>query len=124
MKAIDAINKADDLMPNQYDTDLKLKWLEDLDRKIFRELIETHRDCETKERYAESNYGDENVELLIGSPYASDIYTNYLRSKISESNAEAERYNLYASAFNAAYMEFAAYYNRTTPLLRQRGWRY
>lgn len=124
MKAIDAINEADELMPNQYDTDLKLKWLRDLDGKIFRELIERHDDPETAERYAAADYGKENVELLIGSPYANETYTSYLRSKVSEANAETDRYNLYASVFNAEYSQWAAWYNRTVPLKKFEGWRY
>lgn len=124
MKAIDIIAELDKIDPNQYGNELKLGWLRDLDGKIFRELIETHCDCETKERYTAADYRKGDVVLLIVEPYAHDVYLNYLRSKIAEANAETERYNLYASAFNAAYQEYAAWYNRTTRPKRQRGWRY
>lgn len=124
MKACEIIAEANDLAPNQYDNDLKLKWLADLDGKIFREIIEQHDDEEAKERFAEANYDDPDVELLIGVPYARDVYVNYLRGKIAESNAEGERYNLYASVFNSEYQQWAAHYNSNTPLLKQRGWRY
>jgi hypothetical protein len=43
---------------------------------------------------------------------------------LPEADAEAERYNLYASFFNIAYGEYAAWYNRTASLPRRGGWRY
>lgn len=124
VKALDIITELDELEPNQYDDHQKLKWLEDLDGKVYNELIEGHDDPETIESFAAADYSDTEVELLIGLPYARDVYINYLRGKIAESNAEAERYNLYAAAFNAEYQQYAAHYNSTTPMLRQRGWRY
>ncbi len=122
--AYDVILEANDLSPNQYDNDLKLKWLRDLDGKIFQELIEKHEDEETVERFEEADYDDTDVELLIPMPYARDVYVAYIRSKIAEANAETDRYNLYASAFNAEYGQWAAWYNRTVPLKKYPGWRY
>lgn len=124
MNALEIIIEVNDLLPNQYDNDLKLKWLEDLDGKIFRELIKRHCDPETVESFSEADYRDEEVELLIPAPYARDVYVNFLRGKVAEANAEADRYNMYAAAFNAAYQEYAALYNSRTPMKRQRGWRY
>ena len=72
--AYDVILEANDLSPNQYDNDLKLKWLRDLDGKIFQELIEKHEDEETVERFEEADYDDTDVELLIPMPYARDVY--------------------------------------------------
>ncbi len=124
MKAIDMIEELDGLDPNQYGSELKLGWLRDLDGRIFRELISRHEDAETAERYAAADYSDSEVELLVPEPYARDVYVNYLRGRVAEANAETERYNLYASAYNEAYGEFAAWYNREVPLRRFAGWRY
>jgi hypothetical protein len=52
------------------------------------------------------------------------VYVNYLLSRVAQADAEAERYNLYASFFNIAYGEYAAWYNRTASLPRRGGWRY
>ena len=124
MKAIEVITEVNDLSPNQYENDLKLKWLRDLDEKIFNELIETHEDEATRESFEAADYEDTEVVLLIPEPYARDAYTAYLRSKIAQADAETERYNLYASVFNSEYAQFAAWYNRTTPPKRCAGWRY
>ena len=124
MKAIEAIEEVNLLAPNQYENDLKLKWLRDLDGKIYRELIEIHEDAETAGRFKAADYTDEETELLIGPPYDRDIYVSFLRGKIAQADAETERYNLYASVFNSEYGQFAAWYNRTTPPKRFPGWRY
>ena len=124
MKAIDIIAELDRVDPNQYTNEIKLGWLRDLDGKIFRELIVTHCDFEARERYTAADYRKGDVVLLVVEPYAQDVYLNYLRSKIAEANAETERYNLYASAYNAAYQEYAAWYNRTRCPKWQCGWRY
>jgi hypothetical protein len=124
MRALEIITGVNELSPNQYDNELKLRWLRDLDGKIFRELIEGRGDGETEARFTAADYADTDVELLIGEPYARDVYLNYLRSKIAEADAEAERYNFYASVFNAEYQQFAAHYNSKTPPRGQRGWRY
>ena len=39
MKAYEAITEANDLSPNQYGNDLKLRWLRDLDGRIRHELM-------------------------------------------------------------------------------------
>lgn len=122
--AYEVIMEANDLSPNQYDNDLKLKWLRDLDGKIFQEIIEIHEDEEAVERFEEADYDSTDVELLITMPYARDVYVAYIRSKIAEANAETDRYNLYASAFNAEYGQWAAWYNRTVPMKKYPGWRY
>ena len=124
VQACDILTEVNDLSPNQYDNGLKLKWLHDLDGKIFQELVENHEDEETAERFAEADYSDPCVTLLIGKPYARDVYIAYVRSKIAEANAETDRYNLYAAVFNSEYSQFAALYNRTVPLKRFAGWRY
>lgn len=122
--AYEVIMEANDLSPNQYDNDLKLKWLRDLDGKIFQEIIEIHEDEEAVERFEEADYDSTDVELLITMPYARDVYVAFLRSKIAEADAEADRYNLYATVFNSEYGQWAAWYNRTVPLKRYTGWRY
>jgi len=118
------ITEANDLSPNQYDNDLKLKWLRDLDGKIFQELIEIHEDEETVERFETADYDAPEVKLLIPEPYARDVYVAFLRSKIAQADAETDRYNLYAAVFNNEYSQWAAWYNRNVPLKKYPGWRY
>jgi len=124
VSAYDIITEANDLSPNQYSNELKLKWLRDLDGKIFQELIACHEDEETAARFEAADYNKPEVELLIGEPYARDVYVAFLRSRIALADAETDRYNLYAAVFNSEYSQWAAWYNRSVPLKKFPGWRY
>lgn len=149
MKAYDAITEVNNLAPNQYDNAVKLKWLADLDGRIFRELIERRQPAGTRPPrvtpldqenvcavcslpspapedydYPAKDYSSTDVTLLVPEPWARDVYVSYLRSRIAEANAEADRYNLYAAVYNSAYAEFAAWYNRMAILPKGTGWRY
>ena len=161
MKAYEAITEANDLSPNQYGNDLKLRWLKDLDGRIWHELMERREAPEKTapwpnpldtgeetvvyedgDEFSMSDHGafgsggsasqaspeeafaDTEIVLLVPEPWARDVYVNYLLSRVAQANAEAERYNLYASFFNIAYGEYAAWYNRTASLPRRGGWRY
>ena len=152
MKAYEAITEANVLSPNLYGYDLKLRWLRDLDGRIRHELMERREapektapwpspfdageeagelhmsDSETfgsgEGAAAEEAFADTEIVLLVPEPWARDVYVNYLLSRVAQADAEAERYNLYASLFNSAYGEYAAWYNRTASLPRRGGWRY
>ena len=110
MKAIDMIERVDLLEPNDYSPEQKLHWLQSLDGKIFRELVETHEQAETETLPAYVS-GDE--ELLIGEPYGEDLYYYYLQAMIAAENSETQRYNKRMTLFNSAYTAFSAWYVRT-----------
>lgn len=131
MKIEEALALVDNLKPNQYDDQVKIKWLSDLDGKVFKEVIKTHElpfvEVEkiseiTGESYTvleqiEPVYAgyteyDMGKELLVNEPY-SDIYTYYIFAMIDFHNQEMDRYTNSMLMFNAKYDEFAAYYNRT-----------
>jgi hypothetical protein len=172
VKAYEAITEANELSPNQYGNDLKLRWLKDLDGRIWRELMErreapektapwpspfdtgedrspTGSTAQSEETVidddelhmsdnatfesafpfvvqssAAADFDATEITLLVPEPWARDVYVNYLLSRVAQADAEAERYNLYASFFNIAYGEYAAWYNRTASLPRRGGWRY
>ena len=110
MKAIDMIERVDLLEPNDYSPEQKLHWLQSLDGRIFRELVETHEQAETETLPAYVS-GDE--ELLIGEPYGEDLYYYYLQAMIAAENSETQRYNKRMTLFNSAYTAFSAWYVRT-----------
>jgi hypothetical protein len=124
MKALEAVNYADELCPNQYTAEQKQAWLADFEVKVLQELILTHEDEHAEEYSAIDRAEGNDFELIIPAPYARDVYVNFLLSKIAEANVEIERYNLHASAFNAGYGQFCSWYNRTHLPLPWKGWRY
>lgn len=109
----------DDLTPNQYRTDQKIRWLSTLDGKIFHEVVKTHLGggCFYQ------GYETDEEELLVEPPYAEDIYTRYLQARIAAENNEIAKYDQYQTLFNSAYNDFTAWYNRTHKPLTRGRWR-
>lgn len=100
--------------PNAYSADEKIRWLSDLDGKIFREVILTH---EHEEGAEQAPYSEGTEELLIGVPWGEDIYVHYLIARIAAGNAEIPRYNQQIAMYNAAYQQWWNAYNASvTPL--------
>ena len=124
MKAQEIINAADELCPNQYTEAQKFAWLADFEVKVLQELILTHIDFSAWKYMAIDRSEGEDFDLIIPAPHARDVYVNFLLSKIAEANVEIDRYNLYASAFNAAYGQYCAVYNRSHRPLPWKGWRF
>ena len=63
MTVREAIETLDLLKPNQYDDNIKVKWLNELDRKIKTEIIDTHENSVEFTGYDEET--DIETELLI-----------------------------------------------------------
>lgn len=111
MTIAEAIERIDDLKPNNYTQHDKIVWLNQVDLLIKREIIDTHEDGEDIEF---SGYDDEtNIEtpLLVGDPY-STLYISWLETKIDYSNGEYAKYNNSATVFNTDYQNYERWYNR------------
>ncbi len=105
----DVINHVDDLEPNQYSTEQKMRWLTNLDGQIFEEVIKTHRD---PIRATFTPYEDTSEELLVPFPYAEDLYTWHLQTMIAAQNAESVKYEQMRILYNNALKSFCDAYNR------------
>ena len=115
MKIQDIITLVDLKEPNSYTDNEKIKWLSDLDGKIFNEVILTHE----HEDVEFTPYTAKTDELLIGAPYGEDIYVHYVIARIAAGNAEVARYNQQIAMYNAAYSQWWNKHNSTiTPLHR------
>ncbi len=110
MKVNEAIEILDKLRPNQYKIPQKLRWLSDLDGKIFEDVFLTHEDNQIKkfDKYTED---DMSRELLIPEPY-TDVYQHYLSAQVYYNNNEMLRYSNSMIMYNNVLSEFEAWYNR------------
>lgn len=108
----EALTSTDALKPNQYNDEMKISWLSDLDLRIYKEIIEPRGGEKTEAFQGYNESTDTNTKLLVEEPY-SQLYVLYLCSQIDFYNAEFTRYNNSAVAFNEAYESFFGYYNRT-----------
>lgn len=106
VKAIEIIDKVDELKPNDYDIALKLKALTNIENKIIEEIINIHEVEKMEEVTIE-----EDSELIAENEY-SDIYFYYLEAYIHQLNEEYDRYNNAMIMFNQELGDYAKWYNR------------
>lgn len=110
MKAMDVIDRVDMMEPNAFSPEQKLRWLSNLDGKVFTEVILTH---EGGKLDALPDYQTGQEELLIPRPYGEDIYYNYLMAMMDAENQEAQRYNRRMTMYNSYMQQYTSWYNRT-----------
>ena len=113
MTITEAITRADELKPgNDFDEGTKIRWLSELDHKIYEEIVKTHEgDGEIEfSGYGEDTAGD--VVLLAADAYA-ELYPTWLCAKIDLHNSEIAKYNNSITEFNALWQAFERWYNRT-----------
>lgn len=111
MTISEAINLVDDLKPNKYDQETKVRWLSTLDGIIYQEVFRTHFGDEVDFRPYDGT--DLTIQLLVPYPYDTDIYNSWLQAQIDRENGEIVRYNQSSALFNAAYDRYKYVYNRT-----------
>lgn len=117
----ECIDMVDNVKPNQYSVEDKVRWLSYLDGIIIEEVLKTHEDYD--EKYDEfTGYSAERTGagLIVGAPH-DILYTAYLKMKIDEENGETARYNNSATMFNSYMLEYRKHYNRTHMPLSQGG---
>jgi len=118
MTAKEAIDTLAKIKPHSYDGSVLLKWISDLEKLIWNEVLRWHDESPNEPEPYEmvEGEGDEpdtvpDVTLLVPEPY-SDIYVKYLSAMVEYHNDEIGRYNNCMILFNAALEAFASWYNR------------
>lgn len=111
MTIIEAINNVDAVKPNSYSQAQKVKWLNNLDGIVKKEIIDTHEGAEKVSFNGYTEETDTSTQLLIPAPY-DVVYIRYLEMQIDYANGEYRKYNNSTIAYNAAYSAFEKYYNR------------
>lgn len=106
-----AIDYLDETVPNMVEDPIKLKWLNDLDTRLYKDLWLSHEGLRDA---AFSGYpldADMETELLVPVPY-TDIYPLYMEMMIHAINGETVKYNNAASRYNTVYIGLADWINR------------
>jgi len=133
MTAAELISRYDAERPNQISPELKLEWLQKLEKLIIREVILTHSG---DERFTpETAPGEERAEpfdedayfadwglasdLIADVPY-DDVYIYYIDLRAAINANDTKRYNLSTNLYNNAMVTFQQYYNRTYRPVRKR----
>lgn len=105
----------DELKPSQYDDSVKTIWLNEIEGRIVKELIEVCEPDADMEGFEFHGYTDAtpiDTELAAKEPYAV-LYRYYLYAMIDLANEETDRYQNNSILFNQAYQDFANYWYRT-----------
>lgn len=102
MRAIEIIERVDELEPNLFGIDRKLAWLSELDGQVYNEIGASYEpgDGEPKPYIS----GEE--ELLIGFPYGESIYGHFLKAMMAADNFETGKYNQHIAMFESAYGQY------------------
>jgi hypothetical protein len=119
MTISEILAQVDEIKPNTYDENIKLRWLSELDGRVFNDVILTHvhdlvDDGEgnmVEPTFAGYNETSENDELLIPDTYA-DIYRHWIFAQIDYANGEVDRFNNSMVMYNSSLKEFYDWYNR------------
>lgn len=80
MKLIEAINEADNLKPNMYGMQEKIKWLSRLDTRIFQDILMTHvlSDNEKARFLPDTEETEEQEDLAV---WALDLTPHYTENE-------------------------------------------
>lgn len=104
------IHRADELKRNTYSSEEKLRWLLEIEGKIFHEVMR----CPGEFNYKEYMDNYDSKELLLKPPYDL-VYDYYLFSMIDFHNREFENYANSYAMFNEKFNEFAKAWQRKHP---------
>jgi len=108
----DAINRVDSLKPNDFGISDKVKWLSEIERRIYDEIILTHEGADDVTFAAFNDDTPLDTVLLCPDDYAV-LYVHFLEAQIDFYNAEIAKYNNSIETFNTVYSLFERWYNRT-----------
>jgi len=102
MTATEVLTMVDAMLPNQYSTAEKLRWLAQAEGFVKREILGVRGHLPAVEG---------STTLCVGAPY-DELYRHYVESQIHYANGEMTRYNNAATAWNNAFLTYRDYYAR------------
>ena len=115
MKLLEAIAEFDARQYNTVEHDQKVKWLAQVDQRIFSQIISTHEDPSVTEFHG---YAEEDAQLLAPEPYSA-MYIWWLEAQGHLLNKEYDEYNNAILLYNKEYEDYARWYTRNHLPLRE-----
>ncbi len=101
----------DEIKPNQYTKEQKVRWLSEIEGIVVDDVLNNYEGNDIEFTSYEYD-SDMEKELLVPERF-SDIYINYINAKIDFQNMETEQYNNDVAMFEASMEQFKKYYIRT-----------
>ena len=120
----ECIDLVDNVKPNQYSIEDKVRWLSYIDGIIINDVIKTHEgyhnEYEDFDGYSSDKIG---TKLIAEAPY-DRLYEAYLKMMIDEANGETARYNNSAILFNSYLTDYRKHYNKVHLPVGERSMKY
>lgn len=112
MRIQEAIERANEMRQGNASSDeAKVRWLDELDKMIYNDVITRHEGNENVQR-PEYSADNTDVELLAQGPY-DVLYVYYLMAQIDLAASEINKYNASVQLYNSAMHSFKCEYRRT-----------
>lgn len=102
------INEIDYFKSNSFDHKDKVTWIQAIEERIQKEIIDTH---ENPEEIQVGVLKDDSY--LVAQGMHTDIYKHYVAAQIDKYNEEFDRYNNDMALFNGAYQSFELLWHNT-----------
>ena len=107
----DALDMADELKPNMMQESTKIRFLSEIEGKIYHEIIMKHEHEDDIDMPEYDSDTDTDTELLAPAPYDM-VYVYWLISRIDHMNQEMDKYNNDRILFENAWGELSDYWTR------------
>ena len=104
------LEQVDAMLPNQYTTAEKRRWLLQAEGFVVREVHQPHAGGEEVQVPPEDT--GEDTALLVQPPY-DELYRHYVEAQIHYANGEMERYNNACAAWNNALLTYRDFWCRS-----------
>lgn len=107
----DVLARVDELKPNNFSEEQKVRWLSNLDLMLYEEVVRWHKGTEDIAHGPYDPEDDLAAELMVPDPH-SDIYILWLTAQIDYYNGDLHRYQNSMIAYNTALSAYADWFNR------------
>ena len=108
----EAICISEQLNPDQFPEEDKVRWLSNLDGQLKRDIFDTRQGLPAEE-FAGYTMEDLDRELLVPAPYDDEIYPAFLIMKGAFYNNESVRYENAMVMYNNAVASFQSFWIRS-----------
>lgn len=123
MTIMEILNHLDAVKPNGYSQDEKIKWLNQVEWTIKKEIVDTH---EGADKIAFNGYNPTTSlakEVIANAPY-DKLYIHWLEAQIDYATGEYQKYHNSMTMFNEVYENYAKWYNREHMPVSHGGWKH
>ena len=110
MTITEAISTAKLLKKHSYDDATALKWINEIEGRIKKEIIDTHDGGDLILFDGYTSPTDDTKELIVPDPY-SKLYIDYIMAQVDFYNSDLDRYNNTVVVFANDYNAFCRCYN-------------